>query len=175
MKSKLGMLFGSVANPLTDKEDASLELNSDPPPSALDTEKEKYTPSVKVWNMINFMKYLKLATANDEVIKTKNLWYVNKDDDVLIPKGANATDLKTSHWWGSADKVDNFINFLRSYETMTQSEPPTAFIDGKYLYDDIAKADTTGQPNPVFLARKAWCAMREQPEKNAEMFRLYLL
>lgn len=135
----------------------------------------KYEPSVKVWNMINFMKYLKLATANDEVIKIKNLWYVNEVGDELKFRGANAGTLKTSHWWGSAAKVDNFINFLRSYENMTKIDPPNDLVDGKYLYDNIAKNDTTGQPTPVFLARKAWCAMREQPENNAEMFRLYLL
>lgn len=167
--------FGTGIKTLTDIDDTALALNSDPPPGNISGDKMKYEPSVKVWNMINFMKYLKLATANDEVIKIKNLWYVNEVGDELKFRGANAGTLKTSHWWGSAAKVDNFINFLRSYENMTKIDPPNDLVDGKYLYDNIAKNDTTGQPTPVFLARKAWCAMREQPENNAEMFRLYLL
>lgn len=153
----------------TDETDIALDLHSDPIlPKKGPVE---YVPSIKVWNMISFMRVLRARTLNENVIKTGTLWYEGTDGDIPS-KNKSCDKIKDSYWWGSADKVQALIDFLKAYDKMIQETPPTINITGSPLRLLYNKTD---MPQTVLNARKAWCKLRGIDESGAEMFRLYLL
>jgi hypothetical protein len=164
------MKFGIGTKTLINSGDGKLTLNCDPKPNNFRKSMDgRYESSVKVWNMINFMKYLRSATIDDDVIKIKNLWYADNASNTLDTTAPQVSDLITSYWWGSPDKVNKFIEFLLAYAEMAKTDPPADLVDTKYLYEKIDENAS------VLAARKAWCRMRNCNEDKAEMFRLYLL
>ncbi len=98
------------------------------------------TPSVKVWNMIAYINAISY-TASKIVDALKFLTDEKK--------------LKTTLWWGSPDKVDRLLAFIKAYCAMSKTIPPTK-VDGKFA--PIYTKDTP-YPKEVASARSAWVSL----------------